>query len=88
MGALQLSLCVAMRLRLAQRHGGGALLLATLLVLPPSPVRSQGDSTVAQVVRIIDGDTIEVCCLNGQPEKVRYIGVNTPKTHHRGGGPC
>lgn len=36
---------------------------------------------VAQVIRIIDGDTIEVQ-LNGKTEKVRLIGVDTPETVH------
>ncbi|MGB1286467.1 MAG: thermonuclease family protein [Aggregatilineales bacterium] len=35
-----------------------------------------GDS--AQVVRVIDGDTIEVN-LNGENQRVRYIGMNTPE---------
>jgi len=33
------------------------------------------------VVRVVDGDTIHVR-VNGRIEKVRYIGVNTPETHH------
>jgi endonuclease YncB( thermonuclease family) len=32
----------------------------------------------AQVVRVIDGDTIDVM-LNGQEQRVRYVGVNTPE---------
>ncbi len=43
---------------------------------PPKSVLS------AQVVRVIDGDTIQVCCIFGDREKVRYIGVDTPETHH------
>ncbi len=35
-----------------------------------------------QVVRVIDGDTIQVCCVFGDLEKVRYIGINTPEIHH------
>lgn len=30
-----------------------------------------------QVLRVIDGDTMEVCCLARKREKVRYVGVNT-----------
>ena len=56
--------------------------LAILLVLLPAPVASQGDSAVVQVVRVIDGDTIQVCCVFGDRVKVRYIGADTPKTHH------
>lgn len=57
-------------------------LLAALLALLPAPVASQADSTTVQVVRVIDGDTIEVCCVFGDREKDRYIGVDTPETHH------
>jgi len=31
---------------------------------------------------VIDGDTIQVCCIFGDREKVRYIGINTPETKH------
>jgi micrococcal nuclease len=53
-----------------------------LLILLPIPVSSQADSATVQVVRIIRGDTIEVCCVFGDRVKVRYIGVDTPETHH------
>ncbi len=56
-------------------------MLALSILLPPS-LASQGDSALVQVVRVIDGDTIEVCCVFGDREKVRYIGVDTPETHH------
>ncbi len=58
------------------------LWLALLLILLPIPVSSQADSATVQVVRIIRGDTIEVCCVFGDRVKVRYIGVDTPETHH------
>jgi micrococcal nuclease len=38
-----------------------------------------GRSVSARVVRVIDGDTIEVS-IDGQDEDVRYIGVDTPET--------
>ncbi len=43
----------------------------------------------AQVVRVIDGDTIEVN-IGGQIYKVRYIGIDTPETVHPtiGEEPC
>ncbi len=44
---------------------GRVFLLAALVVLLPTPVTSQGDSTTVQVVRVIDGDTIQVCCVFG-----------------------
>lgn len=36
---------------------------------------------IYQVVRAIDGDTIEVL-IDGQKKAVRYIGINTPETVH------
>ncbi len=38
----------------------------------------QGGDT-AQVVQIIDGDTIDVKLASGTTERVRYIGMNTPE---------
>ncbi len=57
----------------------GAFLLAALLA---APVTSQDDSATVQVVRVIDGDTIQVCCVFGDRVTVRYVGVDTPETHH------
>ncbi len=65
-----------------RRYAAGAFLLAALLSPLPAPVPSQADSTTVQVVRVIDGDTIQVCCVFGDRVKVRYIGVDTPETHH------
>ncbi len=56
--------------------------LGLLLTLLPAPVTSQGDSTTVQVVRVVDGDTIQVCCVFGDRVTVRYVGVDTPETHH------
>ncbi len=61
---------------------GRVFLLASLLALLPAPVASQADSTSVQVVRVIDGDTIQVCCVFGDRVKVRYIGIDTPEIHH------
>ena len=61
---------------------GRVLLLATLLALLPAPVASQSDSAVVQVVRVIDGDTIRVCCVFGDQVTIRYIGIDTPETKH------
>lgn len=38
---------------------------------------------VAQLVRVVDGDTIDVL-VNGQPETVRYIGIDTPERNQPG----
>lgn len=43
------------------------------------PVRGLDKLPKAQVVRVVDGDTVELD-LNGRREKVRLIGVNTPET--------
>lgn len=47
---------------------------------PPFPTPTVAGTTTqqARVVRVIDGDTVE---LEGG-EKVRYIGIDTPETHH------
>ena len=44
--------------------------------IPPATGTTNGET--ANVVDIIDGDTIDVM-LNGQRVRVRYIGVNTPE---------
>lgn len=51
---------------------------ATSVPLPPTapPVHVQ-----AQVLRVIDGDTIEVS-IGDKTYKVRYIGIDTPETKH------
>ncbi len=56
--------------------------LLLLLTLLPAPVASQDDSATVQVIRVIDGDTIRVCCVFGDQVTVRYIGINTPETKH------
>ncbi len=61
---------------------GRVFLLAALLAPLPAAVASQGDPATVQVVRVIDGDTIQVCCVFGDRVKVRYIGVDTPETYH------
>jgi len=37
---------------------------------------------LVRVVRVIDGDTIEVCCIGWKRESIRYIGIDTPETSH------
>lgn len=36
----------------------------------------------ATVTGVIDGDTAYMCLEGGRTEKVRFIGVDTPETHH------
>jgi len=61
------------------------LLLAILLVsntLSNTTGTNEGSPLVeAKVVRVIDGDTIEVN-IHGSLYKVRYIGIDTPETVH------
>lgn len=49
----------------------------TTITSTPSP--TQTGSPEARVVRVVDGDTIEVD-INGGTYKVRYIGMDTPET--------
>lgn len=59
------------------------LVAAALLLLRPwegDPDPPAGPaSAVAEVVRVVDGDTIEAR-IGGELEDVRYIGVDTPET--------
>jgi len=80
-GPVVAEIVVPLRLRVA----GAFLLFALLALFPASPHssdRAPNPPISVQVVRVIDGDTIEVCCRAGRQEKVRYIGVNTPETNH------
>ncbi len=56
-------------LRLAGSESAGPVLP------PPGPMEE------ARVLEVTDGDTI-VVEIDGREERVRYIGVNTPETHH------
>ncbi|MEK7634101.1 MAG: thermonuclease family protein [Patescibacteria group bacterium] len=44
----------------------------------PTPTTFVGDKQTVTVVRVIDGDTIEI---EGK-QKVRYIGINSPEIYH------
>ena len=54
--------------------------------LPTGGTTSSGGTTdqggeIAQVTRIIDGDTIDVRMADGTTERVRYVGMNTPESN-------
>lgn len=51
--------------------------------LPTNTPAGASPGEQAQVVRVIDGDTIDVQ-LNGQTVRVRYVGMNTPERNE----PC
>jgi len=55
------------------------LLLLLALAFPACTTASSANG--ATVLRVIDGDTIEVA-YQGQRERVRYIGINAPEIHH------
>lgn len=38
-----------------------------------------GDGELAQVLNVVDGDTIDVRMSSGKTESVRYVGMNTPE---------
>src|SRR5262245_32212709 len=51
------------------------------VVLASIACADAGPSFTATVVDVVDGDTIKVM-VGGRVQKVRYIGMNTPETHH------
>ena len=56
-----------------------ALILALSFSLMGLSAEKPEDLTYVRVVQIIDGDTIRVKFENGEVEKMRYIGINTPE---------
>ena len=52
---------------------------ATASPTPTSRLSFPDGTTLATVVRVVDGDTIEVE-IDGEKHKVRYIGIDTPET--------
>lgn len=53
----------------------------------PAPTAPAATSQTAEVVYVTDGDTITVR-LDGQTEKVRYIGIDTPEPYRDGEPVC
>jgi len=49
--------------------------------LEPTATLIPGERQEARVVRVVDGDTI-VVEMEGKLYRVRYIGIDTPETHH------
>ena len=56
--------------------------VAAILTLtpPPTPRPSAPDGLVGEVVRVIDGDTVDVVFEDGTTDRVRLLGVDTPET--------
>jgi micrococcal nuclease len=75
-----------MRSRSAPGIGAAVVLVAAVALLVwGGPDADEGDRSTppgdarAEVVRVVDGDTIEVS-IDGATEDVRYIGVDTPES--------
>lgn len=63
-------------------RGNGVIgVTPTLSPTPISTPNSGADLVEARVVRVVDGDTINVE-IDGVEYRVRYIGVDTPETKH------
>jgi len=54
-------------------------IIATSLLVA-SPVRADSVATTAVVLRIVDGDTIDVRDQNRGRLRIRVLGINTPET--------
>ncbi len=52
-----------------------------------SPVAVEFSTTTAQVVEVVDGDTIRVL-IDGDVQSVRYIGIDTPEPYRDGEPAC
>lgn len=60
----------------------GCTLAPTKNTPAPRPTSAPtGELDAAKVLKVVDGDTIEVL-LQGKQYRVRYVLVNTPETHH------
>ncbi len=40
----------------------------------------EGELTKMKVIRVVDGDTVWLCCFNGEQKSSRLIGIDTPET--------
>lgn len=58
------------------------LLPVCILALRASSGSSGSPLITGFVTKVIDGDTIRVSLQDGRTETVRYIGIDTPETHH------
>lgn len=45
-------------------------------------------TATARVVRVVDGDTIDVRFSDGWEERVRYLGIDAPEVYGRSGSEC
>lgn len=54
----------------------------TVSIGEAEPVESNGQKFTAQVINVVDGDTIDIVDESGIERRVRLIGVDTPETVH------
>lgn len=66
-----------------ERESATPSISPTVAAATPSPAPPAGPTAaglaLAQVTRVVDGDTIDVL-LDGSEQRVRYIGIDTPET--------
>lgn len=69
----------------SRRHWAGALVVAVVVTLAGTAIVGCATETLepgmARVVRVVDGDTLEVELDTGR-ERVRLLGIDTPETVH------
>jgi hypothetical protein len=53
-----------------------ALLVSTLAL---APAHAQSTGTTVSVIRVVDGDTVDVAFDDGRVERLRLIGIDTPE---------
>lgn len=58
----------------------GAIIAAAVALLAPPPARADPVTTTALVLKVVDGDTIDVVDDNRGRLRVRLLGIDTPET--------
>jgi len=53
--------------------------ILALLIIPPTTGLAQTAQNPASVVRVVDGDTVDVQFGDGTTDRVRLIGIDTPE---------
>lgn len=61
-----------------------ALLFMALLAFSATPVTASTVTPPCAVVRVIDGDTVDLSCLGLGQFRARLMGFDTPETHRPG----
>ena len=61
-----------------------ALVLSSGAIALPHPVSASADTLPCVVVRVVDGDTVDLECLGEGRFRARLTGYDTPETHNPG----